>query len=202
MRIPAWVVSVGVVIGAAGCLTWRVPERAPRIVVFELTPEPGIPLNPDPVRSAQGDVLLFLPKGWFPLELGDKAPGGVIAVGVNPEYTLAVTVARLYPRVPSDTANQYDLLELAKHSFTRRQVKTAGGIRLIGDFAIVRVGQKAFATYRFADAERRVRVAIFVSLLGAAYEVALVPLSLRVIEPPPEEEQERLFEGILRALQF
>ncbi|MCS7176085.1 MAG: hypothetical protein NZ960_00430 [Candidatus Kapabacteria bacterium] len=202
MRIPAWAISVGVVIGAAGCLTWRIPERAPRIVIFELTPEPGIPLNPDPVRSAQGDVLLFLPKGWFPLELGDKAPRGIVAVGVNPEYTLAVTVAKLYPRAPSDTARQYDLLELARQSFVRRQMKTAVGIRLIGDFAIVRVGQKAFATYRFAGVGRHVRVAVFVSLLGVAYEVALVPLLLRVIEPPPEEEQEQLFESILRALQF
>ncbi len=184
-----------------GCIAWRPPEPG-KIVVTELTPEPGIPLAMEPVRSALGDVLLFLPQGWFVVDLGKNSPAGTVAVGVNPEYTLALALL-LFQRAPSDTAGRYDLLELARQSFARRQARSAGAARLSSDFTITRVGEKSFAVYRFrGGGSRQVRVAVFVSSIGTVYELALVPLSVRAIEPPAEEECERIFEGVLRAVQF
>lgn len=184
----------------SGCFSWR-PSGHGVSPVVELSPEPGIPLALEPVRSSLGDVLLFLPQGWFVLDLGERTPVGMVAVGVNPEYTLALTLSSLQ-RSAGDTLGQLGLLELARWSFARHQARTAGGIRLSGDFTILRVGPRSFAVYRFARNGRHVRVAVFVSSLGTVYELALVPLSLRVVEPPAEEECERLFRGVLRAVQF
>ncbi|MCS6965824.1 MAG: hypothetical protein NZ473_03555 [Candidatus Kapabacteria bacterium] len=195
-----WAVGAGLCLATLGCIVWRVPEPA-RIAVVELSPEPGIPLAEDPVRSALGDMLFFLPKGWFVLNLGERAPAGMVAVGVNPEYTLALTVL-LLRQARKDSAGQYNLVELAQQSFARRQARTAGAIRLASDFTIVRIGPKTFVLYRFKNGVRYVRVAVFASSIGTVYEVALVPLSLRAIDPPSEEECSRLFEGVLRAVQF
>ncbi len=183
----------------AGCAIWRAPEvggvRVQEIVL------PEIPLAAEPVRSALGDVLFFIPRGWFLADLGERIPSGMVAVAVNPDYTLALTLV-LLQRASGDTAGQYDLLELARQSFARRQARTAGAVRLVSDLSIIRVGARSFAVYRFGRGPRHVRVALFVSSIGSVYEVALVPLSVRPIDPPGEEECERIFEGVLRAVQF
>lgn len=182
-----------------GCTIWRMPVPGQANVREIALPE--IPLAADPVRSALGDVLLFIPRGWFLADLGDRVPAGTVAVAVNPDYTLALTLV-LLQRASGDTSGQYDLLELAQQSFARHQARTGGAIRLVSDFSILRVGQKSFAVYRFGREHRHVRVAVFASSIGTVYEVALVPLSVRPIEPPGEEECERIFEGVLRAVQF
>ncbi len=193
LLIAVWLIE-------AGCSLWRMPAQD-EFRVTELTPAPGIPLMENPISSSSGDLLVFLPQGWFPLQLGERAPTGTVVVGVNPEYTLGLVVA-LLRRPLADTSGQYDLLELAQQSFARHQARSAGSLRLISDFAAVRVGPKSFVTYRFSDGARSVRVAVFVSSIGSVYELALFPLTVRPIQPPGEEECERLFHGVLRAIQF
>ncbi|GBD06643.1 hypothetical protein HRbin21_00439 [bacterium HR21] len=195
-----WVLVTGAWLAASGCAFWHMSEQA-GVVVTELTPEPGILLAENPVFSPAGDLVIFLPRGWFALDLGERAPAGTVVVGVNPEYTLALTVV-LFRRAPADTAGQYDLLELARQSFARHQARSAGALRLSSDFNVVRVGMKSFVVYHFSDGGRTVQVAVFVSSLGTVYELALFPLSLRAMEPPTEQERERMFYGVLRALQF
>lgn len=199
--MKAWVCIIGGWMAVAGCAFWRMSSGHEQIVVAELTPEPGILLAENPVFSPMGDLVVFLPQGWFALDLGERAPAGTVVVGVNAEYTLALTVA-LFRRAPAGVAGEYDLIELARQSFARHQARSAGALRLRSDFTVVRIGMKSFVVYHFSDGSRTVQVAVFVSSLGTVYELALFPLTLRAVEPPPEQERERLFHGILRALQF
>jgi hypothetical protein len=184
----------------AGCALLMRQPTGPSWVA-ELSPEPGIPLSEDPVRSPGEDVLLFLPEGWITLELGELAPAGVVATAVNPEYTLGLVLVFVRSSSPGQVAT-YDLLQLAQESFQRRLRRTGAGVKLSGDYQLLRIGPRTFVTYRFAQEGVEARAAVFVSSAGNVYEVVLLPLKLRPIEPPAPEEQERLFTGVLRALLY
>ncbi len=198
--LGCWAVGIAWAVIVVGCSIWRMPEFK------ELTkqggsPVPELQLSVEPVRSALGDVLLFVPKGWFLPDLGDRMPAGMVAVAVNPDYTLALTLT-LLRRASRDSAGRYDLLEVTRQSFERHQARTAGAVRLASDFTLMQLGMKTFGVYRFVREQRHVWVAVFVSSIGTVYEVAVVPLSVRPIDPPPEDECERIFKGVLRAIQF
>ena len=69
------------------CLIVKYPESKEVHSTISLSPKPEIPMSDILVRSKQGDMIAFLPKDWFYVNVFEKASADVFAVAVNPEYT-------------------------------------------------------------------------------------------------------------------
>ncbi|MGA0833963.1 MAG: hypothetical protein ACO3QO_05535 [Candidatus Kapaibacteriota bacterium] len=199
----AVLVMVGSV-SVPSCLLVKAP--APKPVATEqapLSPVPEITMGDDIVRSAQGDMIASLPKDWMFLDVHDDVSDDLLAVAVNPEYTLSVVFSVL-PQA-STTSEAYEtegLLGLARMAYQKHQRKAAGRVSLKESYSVTTLGTRMFGQYAFSNGATTTRCAVFRSMLGNFYQCAVVPLTITSRDIPSEREQQAVYSSILATIQY
>jgi hypothetical protein len=208
MEVTPWLrkaFHIAVTISFTSCLFVKAPETKVEIRDEALSPLPEMEMGEDLVRTRAGDMIALLPKGWVFLDPRAEASADVVAVAVDPEYSMSAVFSSISGvEQPSNDAEQEGVLGLARRAFLRHNRKTAGAIRLVGTYAQATAGTRRFGLYEFtgANTAARTRCAVFTSSLGHSYQFALVPLSVSGREQPSQAEMQRVFRSIIATIQY
>ena len=170
-----------------------------------LSPKPEIPMSDILVRSDRGDMIAFLPKDWFFIDLEDKASSEIFAVAVNPDYTLSLVFSLKKANARNDQIiEQEGLLGLARICFEKRQKKTAAAVKAVGKPYKIKFGNLEFVVYEFSSTGGAIRskAAVFISSIGQSYEVAIVPMDFRGRPIPDKDEINKIFNSVLATVQY
>jgi len=195
---------LGIVLATAfftnGCIIVRSASDDVESEQIELSPQPEITMSEEIVRSRGGDMIAFLPEGWFFVDIENKAPSEIFAVAVNPDYTLSA----VFTSFKSTEQEAENALALARKSLERHERKTAGSVKQIGKFSTTKIGLKEFGLYETSvtGGALKKRTAVFISSLGNYYEFALVPLNVSGKSVPSDDDIQKIFRLILATTQF
>ena len=170
-----------------------------------LSPRPEIQMSETIIRSEKGDMISNIPEGWFFVDVEDRVSPDVIAVAVNPDYTLSClfTVIKQNEKI-TQTAQKEGLMGLARAGFSRHDVKTAGAVKLSGKYRQIDMGSKQFVEYEYSTTAGGLpaKSAVFISTIGEYYEFSLIPMSVSGKELPSPDEMNRVFRSILASIQY
>ena len=187
------------------CLFVKAPEQKSDVQNVALSPQPEIEMSDELVRTRAGDMIALMPKGWVFLDTKSDASADIVAIAVNPEYTLSMVVSSIPAAESSREQIQAEgLLGLARVAYQKHVRKSAGTSKLVGTYRIAELGARRFGVYDFSASggALRTRSAVCTSSLGNSYEVSLVPLSVSGKDVPNSAEQERIFRSILATVQY
>jgi hypothetical protein len=170
-----------------------------------LSPRPTIPMSEELVRSKKGDIIAFLPKDWFLVDVEEKAPSDIFAVAVNPDYTLSLIFSNFkISESKSDIIKKEGLLGLARISFEKHSKKTGGAVKQAGNYQVVNIGPQSFAKYEFltTGGTLQARTAVFVSSINEYYELSMVPMTFNGKPLPANSEINEIFNSVLATVQY
>jgi hypothetical protein len=186
------------------CLFVKAPEQKVDVQNVALSPQPELEMSDELVRTRAGDLIALLPKGWLFLDTKGDASADIVAIAVNPDYTLTMVVSVIPPgEVAREKVDSEGLLGLARVAYQKHVRKSGGSVKLIGTYRIAELGPRRFGVYDFtANGALRTRSAVCTSSLGNHYEVALVPVTVSGKDLPDNAEQERIFRSILATVQY
>lgn len=201
------VAHVGLVLCAvllSSCFFVKAPEQKSESTNAPLSPLPEMEMSDELVRTPGGDMIALLPKGWLYLDARTDQSSEVIAIAVNPEYTLSAVFAALPGEAPKEQLEKEGLLGLARVAYNKHVRKTAGTAKLVGTYSVAELGQRRFGLYDFAAATGapRTRCAVFTSTVGNHYEFALVPLTVTGKDLPTDAEVQKVFRSIIATIQY
>jgi hypothetical protein len=210
---------ISAVLFVSGCLFVKQKEAPPPSPTL-LSPQPEIQMSEDLVRSKAGDMIAFLPQGWFFVELEGKAPSDVFAIAVNPDYTLSAVFSTLRKTETSDSVIEREgVYALARMSFARHERKSAGTVKLAGKTTALKIGSREFGYFEIIGVFRpdttsalpgvpitygtlKTKIAVFNSSINNYYELALVPTTISGKTLPTEDEISKIFRSMLTTVQF
>ncbi len=187
-----------------GCFIVMYPEHtdvAPKII---LSPKPEVEMSDELVRSDKGDMIAFLPKGWFFIDNSNKTSGEVFTVAVNPKYNIAAVFSFL-PVSPESTPliEKDGLIAAARMSLVKHKENSDKPVELVGKYQIVDAGTLQFATYNFTTNNiANASSAVFLSKTGTYYEFSLVPMIVNQNPLPEQKEFDKYFRSILATIKF
>lgn len=177
-------------------------EFLPSIII---SPKPEIEMSDVVVRSKKGDMISMIPKDWFFIDVEDKASSDIIAVAVNPDYTLAAVFSTLRKNeFVDDVFAKEGLLGLARLSFEHHFNKTAGAVKLIDKYKEIDIGLLKFGFFQYfaTNTNLKSRNAVFKSDFDNYYEFALIQMDITGKPIPKENEIEKIFNSILATIQY
>lgn len=171
-----------------------------------LSPKPNIAMSDKLVRSAKGDMIAFIPEGWFFIDVAQDVSPDIINVAVNSEYNLSLvfSVLRINEAMTNLLQNE-GLLGLARMSFNKRNRKSGGTVEHTGQYRNITMGSQVFAKYEYTTTGGALvaRSAVFISSLGQYYEVSLIPLDDVTMNPIPQaSELDKIFHSILATVKY
>lgn len=196
---------IAVCIALTSCLFVKAPEQKVDVQNVSLSPQPEIDMSDELVRTRAGDLIALLPKDWVFLDTKNDASTDIVAIAVNPDYTLAMVISQLpISESGMDQQSSDGLLDLARGAYQRHVRKTAGAAKLIGTYRTAELGPRRFGLFEFSGSGGgvRSRVAVCTSSTGNSYEVALVPMSVSGKDIPDAVIQDRIFRSILATVQY
>lgn len=198
----------GAMVGAAmltSCLFVKAPEQKVDVNNVALSPQPDIEMSDVLVRTRAGDMIALLPKGWVFLDTKSQSSTDVIAVAVDPDYTMSLVFSGIpHSESNRETLAQEGVLGLARIAYSKHARKTAGATRLVGTYGTAQLGPRTFGTYEFSASggAMRTKCAVFTSSIGNHYEFALVPMAISGKDVPPDAELQRIFRSMLATIQY
>lgn len=188
----------------SSCFFVKAPEQKSETNNAPLSPLPEIEMSDELVRTPGGDMIALLPKGWLFLDSRTEQSSEVIAIAVNPDYTLSAVFAALPGEAPKEQLEKEGLLGLARVAYNKHVRKTAGAATLVGTYSVAELGSRRFGLYDFAAAVggSPTRCAVFTSSLGNHYEFALVPLTVTGKDLPSDADVLKVFRSIVSTIQY
>ena len=173
--------------------------------VVNLFPKPEVPMSEKVVRTKAGDVVAYLPKDWFFVDVENGASTDVFAYAVNPDYTLGVVFSNIRKNDQVDKIfDKEGLLGLARLDFERHLKKTSGGVKQVGKYQTMNFGTQSYARYEFlaSDSLPPTMSMVFKSEPGNYYEVTLVPMNITGKPILLKPEIEKIFRSIAATIQY
>jgi hypothetical protein len=173
--------------------------------VITISPKPIIPMSDTLVRSVKGDMIAFLPKGWFFVDVEDKISSDVFAVAVNPDYTLSAVFSCIKSdESVNELVAKEGLIGLARSALTKKQIKSGDAIKLTGKYAMINMGTLSFCKYSYSTTGGALSAlsVVFISSLNQYYEFAIVPMNIKNKFIPPQKEIEDIFTSIVTTIQY
>lgn len=194
------------IFSVSGCIVVKENDDEPNITpLIKLSPVPEIIMSDNLVRSSRGDMVAFIPKNWFFVDVEEKASSEIIAVAVNPEYTLnaVFSVIRKNEKIDSLVANE-GLYGLARYSFSRRERKTAGAVKLVGKYEQIEMGYHEFVKYNFTTTGGAIvsQTLVFQSQLEQYYEFTLLPMDVKGSPIASQKDIDKIFRSIASTIKF
>ncbi len=173
--------------------------------IINLSPKPAMTMSDEIVRSGEGDMIAFLPKDWFFINILDDTSADIFATASNNDYTLAAVFTKQSPSPESmEIIRREGVIGLARIFFNKKLNKSAGSIKQIGSTSKVTMGPLEFGQYDYISSANteKCRSAVFVSSSGTYYEFSLIPMTFRGKQLPTQEEFNLIFSSILATIQF
>lgn len=171
----------------------------------QLSPKPTIEMSDEYIRSKKGDMIAFLPKDWFLVDVSEKASPEIFAVAVNPDYTLSLVFSNIrITEAKSAVIKKEGLLGLARLSFDKRTQKTGASVKQVGKYNLIKIGPQSFAEYEFiaSNSTNLIKTAVFASSIDEYYEFSIVPLNIRGNQSFPAKEINEIFNSVLATIQY
>jgi hypothetical protein len=203
--LRSFALFLAIVIFISGCIVVKHPDGEDVAPAVTLSPKPEIEMSENLLRSRRGDMIAFLPKDWFFIDVGEQASSDVFAVAVNPDYSLSAIFSTIRKNDrTAQVVNKEGLLGLARIAFARHEQKTAGAVKLVGKYSEIEMGHNEFAQFRFAanKGDMPSRSAVFVSGIGNYYEFSLSPMNIKGNPIPSPERFDKIFRSILTTIQY
>lgn len=208
--IRTTVLNIGVllllmVILLPGCIIVKGGKEAGDERNSAVAPKPLIPMSEELIRSEPGDMIAFLPEEWFFMDVENKVSSNVFAVAVNPTYTASLVFSEMRHDDGIEVAyGKEGLIGVARASFQRRERKTAGVVKNIGNFDIRTLGTKQFGVYEYVSVGEVIttRVAVFRSSLGNFYECTLATLPFTGRTLLTNDEMEKIYFSVLATIDY
>jgi len=172
---------------------------------IDVSPKPIIELSNTMIRSSKGDMIAFLPKDWFLINVENQFSNDIIAVAVNKEYNMSVVFSTI--RVEPEFENKIEeegLYGLAWYAYNKREKKSAGNIKQIGKYQGIKMGIRKFVKYEYAIKNEAItsKSVVFISTTNDYYEFSLVPMSINGNKLPKTQEINDIFNSILTGIKF
>jgi len=193
------------VLAIPSCLFVKAPEQKPDLQNVALSPQPEIEMNDELMRTRAGDMIALMPKGWVYVDTKGDASADIVAIAVNPDYTMSMVLSSIPAAESSREQVQSEgLLGLARVAYQKHLRKSAGTAKLVGTYRIAELGPRRFGLYEFSTSggALKTRSAVCTSALGNHYEVSLVPLNVSGKDVPNVLEQDKIFRSILATVQY
>jgi hypothetical protein len=173
--------------------------------IVSLSPKPEIPMSEDIVLSTAGDMVANIPLNWFFVDVEDKVSSDIIAVAVNPDYSLCAVFSTIRKSGQVDeNVEQEGLVALARVSFDKHVQKSGGLAMLIGDITAVHNGTLDFAQYEYSckGGTDHVRTVVFKSDIGQYYDISMMQMNFNGKEMPTRAEFDKIFRSIIATVQY
>jgi len=180
-------------------------EQVEKPLILNFSPQPEIAMSDIMIKSEQGDMIAYIPKDWFLVDLENEAPTDVISVAVNKEYTLSVVFSKIKKLDKyEEIISKEGLLGLARLSLEQRVKKTAGSVQLAGKYSQIEMGPRKFAKYEFTNADKSMNgvSAVFISSLNEYFEMSVVPINLTGIVSSTQYDIDLIFSSVLATVQY
>ncbi len=203
MKHSLTIIIIIITLFFSGCIVVKNPDRNDVAPNISLSPKPEIEMSDQIVRSKIGDMISFIPKDWFIIDLKSEASSEIIALAVNPEYSLAAVFSKIRKtKRLGQVVDKEGLLGLARISFSLRERKTGGSVKLIGKYQTIKMGPNEFVRYEFTSSGGALSsvAAVFVSDLNQYYEFALMPMDILSNPVPGKDEFRKIFQSILATI--
>ncbi|MCX7909392.1 MAG: hypothetical protein N2560_07745 [Ignavibacteria bacterium] len=197
-------ISLAIVVASCIIVKEKVPDEE-FSSEFTLLSKPTVPIGDIAIRSERGDMIAYLPQGWFLVDLEEKAPTNIFAVGVNPDYTLSIIFSRLTNKLDVvEILKEQGLLGLATKSFEIKQLKSLNNIKLLGNFEPIKNGTQKFYIFKYQNLTNKLvgKSAIFVTPLSEVYEFALIQLDFKEQPTISESDFDNIFNSVLSTIKF
>lgn len=188
-----------------GCFIVKSPSKQKEEAQIQYIPSPQIEMSDEPLRSENGDMISFVPKNWFFVDLGENTPTDIIAIAVNQDYTLSLVLSSYQSNEMLDEIyNQQHLIGLANASFEKRQRKASGSLMQIGKMSSFKAGNLEYVVYKFRNKTQSLPSlnAIFKSSIGQVYEISLIPMNIIGLSLPNETEMNTIFFSVLATVRY
>lgn len=170
-----------------------------------LSPKPILKMSDNLIRSDKGDMIAFLPLNWFLVDVELRINSDVIAVAVNPDYTLSAIFSHIRNNeIVDETYSKEGLYGLARISYERRENKTLGGIKQIGKYQTINMGNQEYVKYEYSSTSGSLvaKSAVYVSSTGDFYEVSIVPINIKNNIQPNSREVDEVFQSFLASIKY
>ncbi len=206
-KITNKIVFIFVLIAFAmsSCIFVKYNNSDDRQPEMDLSPKPEIQMSDVIIRSAQGDMISFIPQDWFLIDVEERAASGLIAVAVNPDYSLSAVFSLIRSNnIMDKTIEKEGLFGLARMNLERHKRKTAGDIKLIGQYQPFSIGNKHFVKYKISTTGGALSsdIIVFMTETGNYYEFALMPMDVIGKPLPSRQDMDRIFDSIVASIQF
>jgi len=195
---------ITVLLSCNSCLVVKIEDDY-TVQEIKLSPKPTIKMSDKLVRSAKGDMIAFLPEGWFFVDVEKNMSENIFAVAVNPDYTLTAIFSKADNNAKIDNIVETEgLLGLSRHFLNQKQSKTAGSVKQKGKFRSLFAGNLKFGNYQFTSSggASSGNSAVFISSMNRYYEFTLMPMNLTGKSQPSQKEIQEIFDSILATIQF
>lgn len=172
---------------------------------ISLSPKPVLKMSETLIRSEKGDMVAFLPNEWFLVNVESKVSPDIIAVAVNPDYTLTATFSVLRNNeLIKETVDKEGLFGLARLSLERKENKTVGLVKQIGKYQTINMGQQEFVKYEYSNTGGALlaKSAVFISSTGDYYEFSLVPINVLKNIMPSRRDIDDIFQSFLASINY
>lgn len=172
---------------------------------IDISPKPILELSNNMLRSDSGDMIAFLPKDWFLVDVEEKVSSEILYVAANKEYNLSVVFSRLHKTSEYENKIKDEgLFALAWYSFIKKEKKSAGNIKQIGKYQPIKMGPRRFVKYEYVggNAAAATKSAVFISTIGEYYEMTLIPMVVDSNPIPKQQEINDIFQSILAGIKF
>ena len=188
-------------VSISGCIVVKHDDKVDdKPLILNLSPQPELTMSEIMIRSISGDMIAYLPRDWFLVNMEETAPTDVIAVAVNPEYSICVvfSLIRKGDKIDELFAKE-GLLGIARLSLERRAKKTAASVHQIGKYSTITMGPRNFSKYEYANADNSMNgiSAVYKSSLDEYYEMSVFSMNLKGIVLPTRDDIVKVFNSIL-----
>jgi hypothetical protein len=170
-----------------------------------LSPKPILKMSETILRSVKGDMVAFLPENWFLVNVESKVTPDIIAVAINPDYTLSAVFSIIRNNeIIKNVIEKEGLFGLARLSYERRENKTVGYIKQIGKYQAINMGAQDFVKYEYSNTGGALiaKSAVFISSTGEFYEFSLLPINIKNNIIPSSKEFDEVFQSFLASINY
>lgn len=186
--------------GLSGCLfVWEEEEFYP---AMDLSPKPEIAMSHKTIESIDGDMMAFLPEGWYFLNREMYPSKDVLAIAVDSTMTLSAVFSKIAISAKDSQALK-DVQGMMRYALQRHIAKSGGAVQQIGKGRPLSFGRRTFGYLSFAKANAMATKAlVWRSNAGNHYECALVPLDITSHSIPSDSMQTQIIRSIASMILF
>ncbi len=186
--------------GLSGCLfVWEEEEFYP---AMDLSPKPEIPMSHKTIESIDGDMMAFIPEGWYFLDREMFPSKDVFAIAVDSTMTLSAVFSEI-SITDKDSNALKDVQGMMRYAMQRHVAKSGGAVQQKGKGRPLSFGRRTFGYLTFAKANAMTtKSLVWRSNAGNHYECALVPLDITSNSVPSDSVQTRIIRSIASMILF